>query len=89
MEGPGDLDCYGRFCVTPEYPNGVYAYFTTITFDGHPAFPYFIDLSFTVRQMRNWDGNGLQKNFTEDAILRSPFIGVDNIVAKRNNQTKD
>ena len=27
----GDLDMYnGRFCKTPEYPNGVYAYFCTI-----------------------------------------------------------
>lgn len=28
--GFGDLDQFnGRFCVTPEYPNGVYAYFST------------------------------------------------------------
>ena len=27
----GDLDKHnGRFCVTPDYPNGVYAYFATI-----------------------------------------------------------
>ncbi|MDB6017520.1 MAG: hypothetical protein JWR19_2009 [Pedosphaera sp.] len=38
-----DLDEYnGRFCVTPEYPNGVYAYFTAITSSGAPAFPYNI-----------------------------------------------
>ena len=43
VEGLGDLDRYnGRFCVTPEYPNGVYAYFTTITgTTGDPAFPIF------------------------------------------------
>jgi hypothetical protein len=29
--GSGDLDQYnGRFCVTPEYPNGVYAYFALV-----------------------------------------------------------
>ena len=29
-EGSGDLDeCNGRFCVTPEYPEGTYAYFLT------------------------------------------------------------
>jgi hypothetical protein len=87
VEGLGDLDRYnGRFCVTPEYPNGVYAYFTTITgTDGHPAFPYFIGPEFYGEADRvNWDGNGLQKNFTEDAVrYRAPFIGVDNIVAKR------
>lgn len=36
-EGRGTLDEFnGRYCVTPEYPNGVYAYFATSTF------PYFI-----------------------------------------------
>ena len=52
--GNGDLDIHnGRYCVTPEYPNGVYAYFSTIyngPVDGSgifvkykkPVFPYFI-----------------------------------------------
>jgi len=39
----GSLDRYnGRFCVTPEFPNGTYAYFATQTVDGDPAYPYFI-----------------------------------------------
>jgi len=29
-----------RFCVTPEYPNGTWAYFTTLNADGSPAYPY-------------------------------------------------
>ena len=38
-----DLDQYnGRFCVTPEFPNGTYAYFITIEADGTPKFPYII-----------------------------------------------
>ncbi len=38
-----DLDRYnGRNCVTPEFPGGTYAYFTTITSLGTPAFPYLI-----------------------------------------------
>jgi len=47
----------GRFCVTPEYPNGTYAYFATIsnsvadssgTFSGYksPVFPYLIGNTF-------------------------------------------
>jgi len=47
----------GRFCVTPEYPNGTYAYFATINnsgadssgpFDGYksPIFPYLIGNNF-------------------------------------------
>ena len=53
----GDLDKHnGRFCVTPDYPNGVYAYFATIDnvnsssgpFEGFrsPKFPYLIGNSF-------------------------------------------
>mgnify|MGYP003303661541 FL=1 len=39
----GDLDQYnGRFCKTPEYPEGVYAYFISIDASdaGNPVFPY-------------------------------------------------
>lgn len=32
----------GRFCVTPEFPNGTYAYFTAIDSAGTPTFPYNI-----------------------------------------------
>jgi hypothetical protein len=42
-EGSGDLDAHnGRFCVTPEYPNGTYAYFATIDADGNSVYPYVI-----------------------------------------------
>jgi len=32
----------GRWCVTPDYPNGTYAYFVPIDTNGAPAFPYTI-----------------------------------------------
>ena len=32
----------GRFCVTPDYPDGTYAYFTTILENNTPAYPYFL-----------------------------------------------
>jgi arylsulfatase A-like enzyme len=32
----------GRFCVTPEFPGGTFAYFVAIEPDGTPAFPYNI-----------------------------------------------
>lgn len=42
-----DLDrCNGRTCVTPEYPNGTYAYFVTIDSAGAPAWPYLIGPQF-------------------------------------------
>jgi YHYH protein len=38
-----DLDVYnGRWCVTPEFPGGVYAYFVAISSNGTPVFPYNI-----------------------------------------------
>ncbi len=43
----GDLDQYnGRFAITPEYPSGTYAYYTTINDDGSPAFPYIIGMQY-------------------------------------------
>lgn len=41
----GDLDEYnGRFCVTPEYPAGTYAYFVTVDASGAAVFPYYIGI---------------------------------------------
>ncbi len=43
VSGLGHLDEHnGRFCVTPEYPGGTYAYFTTIDPSGQAAFPFYI-----------------------------------------------
>jgi hypothetical protein len=42
-----DLDEYnGRFCVTPEFPAGTYAYFVAINADGSPKYPYNIGRSY-------------------------------------------
>ena len=48
FDGSGDLDIHnGRFTKTPEYPNGVYAYYVGVTTGNTsnaliPKFPYFI-----------------------------------------------
>lgn len=43
VDGLGDLDeNNGRFCITPEFPKGTYAYFLTIDEVGTPAFPYVV-----------------------------------------------
>ena len=42
-----DLNEYNvRFCRTPEYPDGTWAYFTCIKADGIPTFPYNIARSY-------------------------------------------
>lgn len=39
----GTLDTYnGRYCITPDYPNGTYAYFVTVDATGKAVFPYYI-----------------------------------------------
>ena len=43
IEGSGDLDEHnGRFCITPDYPEGIYAYFITIDDYLDPVYPYII-----------------------------------------------
>jgi hypothetical protein len=58
----GDLDeNNGRFSKTPEFPNGVYAYFATIDTFSIPKFPYFI-------------GNKYRSNtLNENSILNQTF----------------
>jgi hypothetical protein len=47
MAGSGDLDSNnGRFCVTPEYPAGTYAYFVTIDSTLTPVYPYTTGLNY-------------------------------------------
>jgi len=49
--GSGDLDeNNGRFCITPQYPDGTYAYFYSISVDAAkrstPSYPYVVANSF-------------------------------------------
>jgi len=44
---PDYLDIHnGRFCVTPEYPGGTYAYFCTVDSNWNSAFPYVVGPQF-------------------------------------------
>ena len=36
----------GRFCVTPEYPNGIYCYFATVDANWNSAYPYAVGPTF-------------------------------------------
>jgi hypothetical protein len=45
--GQDYLDSHnGRFCVTPEYPNGIYCYFATIDANWNSAYPYVVGPTF-------------------------------------------
>ena len=77
---PSDLDDTildennGRFCKTPEYPNGVYAYFVTFedSLDGsgifnglrRPKFPYAIGKNYNAKpNLFNFDSNSNQDEY--------------------------
>lgn len=47
IEGSGHLDIHnGRFCKTPEYPEGTYCYFATVDNNWNSAYPYLIGESY-------------------------------------------
>ena len=70
-----DLDEYnGRWCVTPEFPNGTYAYFVAIDSNGTPVFPYNIG--------RGFYGNpagGSVSTITETVVTN--FLGGTNLAS--------
>ncbi len=69
-EGAGTLDEFnGRYCITPEYPNGVYAYFATSTF------PYFIGPNYRYsRVIDNFDSTYTQElNLGDLGIFKHTF----------------
>ncbi len=44
---PTYLDVHnGRFCITPEYPNGIYCYFATVNENLNSAYPYVVGPTF-------------------------------------------
>lgn len=65
--GSGDLDEHnGRFCITPDYPSGIYCYFVTLNDTLYPEYPYVIGTTYygTV-QAGNTGPNGGHNTITE------------------------
>lgn len=61
VAGSGDLDEHnGRWCVTPDFPNGTYAYFVTVDPQLEPAYPYVIGPTYygTVQSGNTGPGSG-------------------------------
>ena len=88
--GLGDLDQYnGRFCKTPEYPNGRYCYFVTIdaSEDGNALFPYILGPSFnSVVDTWNLNADAIQQNIPTGVVrYRDPYENVDIDVERAPN----
>ncbi|MDH4474245.1 MAG: YHYH protein [Fluviicola sp.] len=84
VPGLGDLDEHnGRFCITTEYPNGTYAYFTTIDWvtDRYntsikPVFPYVIGPTY-YGEVYPTDGNtGPNSGFVVIDEPVTPYVNV-------------
>lgn len=74
----GDLDQRnGRFCVTPEYPSGTYAYFVTLDADLDPQFPYtFYKTYYGVVQAGNTGPTGGHNTPSEAVVTYTPPNGI-------------
>ncbi|HEX7652047.1 MAG TPA: YHYH protein, partial [Verrucomicrobiae bacterium] len=73
-----DLDEYnGRWCVTPEFPNGTYAYFVSINSNGLPVFPYNIGRAFY------GGANGASITSITESVTTN-FLGNTNLPANLN-----
>ena len=47
LNDPSYLDSHnGRFCITPEYPTGIYCYFATVDANYNSAYPYVVGPTF-------------------------------------------
>lgn len=85
--GAGDLDARnGRFCVTPEYPAGTYAYFVTIDASLAPVFPYtFYGTYYGVVQAGNTGMGSGHNTISEPTTTYTPTTGT--ITAEENIST--
>lgn len=80
VAGLGDLDeLNGRFCVTPEYPNGIYAYFTTIDAAQIPQYPYVLGPKFFGKvQQGNTGPNSGHNVISEPVIVYTSVNDLEN-----------
>ena len=90
----GDLDQYnGRFCKTPEFPEGIYAYFVSIDASdaGNPIFPYICGSQlYSKADEWNYSQNAVQTNIPLGVVrFRDPYEDVDIDIDRQPNQDTD
>lgn len=98
----GDLDDHnGRFCVTPEYPNGTYAYFVSVDDALEPVYPYVLGIRYygTVQQGNTGPNSGhnsvtepvsvytgINENVSTLEFAVYPSPAIDNISIRTSTQ---
>ena len=63
----------GRFCVTPEYPDGIYAYFCTVDENWNSAYPYVVGPTFYGVK------TGVKVNSITESV--TPYSGTPSLVS--------
>jgi len=65
----------GRFCITPEFPNGTYCYFATVDKNWNSAYPYIVGPTF-------YGSRVVAKvtTITEPVTTYSPSTGIANTI---------
>jgi hypothetical protein len=63
----------GRFCITPEYPLGIYCYFCTVDENWNSAYPYVVGPTFY-----GVYANRKVASVTEPTTIYKPTVGVKN-----------
>jgi hypothetical protein len=64
----------GRYCVTPEYPDGTYAYFATVDENNTSIYPYFIGPTFY--GVKSASKYGTSTTTVSDTTVYSATLGV-------------
>ncbi len=65
----------GRFCITPEYPNGTYCYFATVDKNWNSAYPYAVGPTFYGSRVV-----AKVSNIAEPVITYLPSTGIANTI---------
>ena len=69
----------GRVCVTPEYPNGTYAYFCTVDENHNSYYPYAVGPTFY-----GVYSNASVNSINEGTTIYSPSVGIDESINELN-----
>ncbi|MSP57399.1 MAG: YHYH protein [Flavobacteriaceae bacterium] len=83
VDGSGDLDKRnGRFCITPDYPNGIYCYFATLDEKHIPSFPYVPYTSYYGVVTAGNMGPGSGHNSPTETVIT--YTGSTSVIEKPN-----
>ena len=78
IPGYGTLDeNNGRFCVTPEFPDGTYAYFVTVNSSNEPVFPYIIGKNYYSIPVDSNYNSEISQDDIPNTALRLRTGGID------------